>query len=164
MLTSGGTTASGTYIYYWGFGTPLASQTYYTEWYVEGPSAANITGGYIGFLNLYDTSVATISGGSIYLLGTFDSALLDLFGTDLSVTFVRDDSYGSAKALEYRLTGTLFNGDALDARYYRYGGGTLEFNGVYAVPEASSVISLGLLTLGLGGLAVARRRKAAAGG
>jgi MYXO-CTERM domain-containing protein len=67
---------------------------------------------------------------------------------------------------EYTVTGTLQSGDALDATYDDYGG-TLEFNGVPAspVPEASTVSSLGLLlVLGLGGVAVARRRRAAVGG
>ncbi len=64
----------------------------------------------------------------------------------------------------YTITGTLQNGDALNAEYSNYGG-MLEFNGVPAapVPESSTTVSLGLLLmLGLGGMTAAAKRKRSA--
>ena len=156
-LTATGTTASGTYIYDdAGAGMPLASQYDYTYWYACGPSTAHVSGGRISELVTYATSTANVNGGSFDQLETYDTSVLDLFGTGLSETFLESDS-------DYQLndvTGTLQDGDSLNALYFDYGG-KLSFNS--PVPEVSSVVSLGvLLMLGLGGMAVnARRRKSA---
>ena len=139
-VTDTGTTASGTYTYNdGGSGTPLNEQTSFAALIAYGDSTANV------------------SGGSIQYLTTDGGGTIDLFGTGFTETF-EGDPQGSI--LQYNVTGTLQDGTAINATY-DFLGGNLIFSS--PVPEASSVMSLGiLLVLGLGGLAVSARRKAQA--
>ncbi len=129
----------------------------------ETGGTANITGGtFIGVpgsggsaLSNGGGALATISGGS-FDQGGFEAGTngtIDLLGT-FSQTAPITSGTGT-------ITGTLLDGESINARYGVDQGGLIEFNSA-PVPEASSVVSFGLLlTLGLGGLAMsARRRKA----
>ena len=127
-------------------------------------SGANISGGGISYLLAQGASMASVSGGDISNLYTYDTSVLDLLGSGLAARLTGTfQDFPSGTYSQYQITGTLRNGDALNATYFDHGG-TLEFNGVAAVPsvpEASSIVSLGLLLgLGLGGAAVGRRRRA----
>ena len=91
-----------------------------------------------------------VSGGTFHFLDSAFYGGFDLTGTDLKL---------SSTGL---VTGFLTDGQAVDAKYVNSDGlGFLDFNGKAAVPspvpEASTVISLGLLLM-LGGVAVARRK------
>ena len=124
-----------------------------------GTSTANVSGGGFGYISITDNSEANVTGGVISsYFATYSSGVLNLFGTGLTETFLTKG--GGYK--EYQLAGTLQNGDLLNAPYYDYGG-TINLYPSAAVPEASSVVSLGLLlVLGLGGIVINRRCKAGA--
>ena len=126
-----------------------------------GASTANVSGGSITALKTNDASTANVTGGTVTnSLSTSNTSILDLFGTGFTETPLPSNGLYP----QYTVTGILQNGDSLNATY-SYFGGTLEFNGVPAqpVPEASSLASFSLLLLlGLGGVAVSRRRKAGA--
>ena len=142
--------------------------------------------------NFEDGSFLTVSGGTVQTVqndvgggqvkitgGQFqfiDNAggEIDVFGSNLKATLLNGDPAVYDSSFSLLLTGTLQNGDTLDATYNATPGDSqnpvLNFNGHAApvsapVPEASSTVGLGLmLALGLGGLVVAahKRRKPAA--
>ena len=127
-------------------------------------STATLAGGTFRQIGAKGNSTVTISGGSFKNLYTFDNSTINLIGTNLQATpgtFAFDPSYN--------LTGTLSDGTVINGNYEsgQGNGGKLQFNGVTVVdtnpapvPEASSVISLGLmLAFGAGGLMLARKRK-----
>ncbi len=129
-------------------------------------STATLAGGTFRQIAAKGNSNVTISGGSFKNLYTFDNGTINLTGTNLQAVFstvVFDPSYN--------LSGTLSDGTVINGNYEsgQGNGGRILFNGVFAagvpaaapVPEASSVVSLGLmLALGAGGLVLARRKKA----
>ncbi len=135
-------------------------------------STATLAGGTFSNIGAKGSSTVTISGGTFSDLYTFDTGTINLIGTNLTAT-----ANNSFIFPYYNLSGTLSDGTAV-AGYYESGlsnGGRLQFNGVTAasggiipvsaapVPEASSVVSLGLmLAFGAGGLMLARRKKAGA--
>ena len=143
-------------------------------------STATLTGGQFSQIGAYGNSTVTLSGGTFSDLYTFDNATINLIGTNLTAAYNPGTSFtglpGSTFTFPgyYSLGGTLSDGTAV-AGYYESGessGGRLQFNGVTAasggivpvsaapVPEASSVVSLGLLlAFGAGGLFIARRKK-----
>lgn len=140
------------------------------------PSSASITGGSVkaitasggttAFPGQPPTSVfttCTIQGGTFGTLASTNNGGFNIIGSNL---FLFTNGL---------VTGTLSDGEMLNAQYTNsstFGvSGFLDFNGIAAVPvappaavpEASTTVSLGLLLmLGLGGIAVARHRKAAA--
>ncbi len=142
-------------------------------------STATLTGGTFDEIGAYGNSTVTLSGGTFSNLYTFDNATINLIGTNLTATYNSGSIIGFGFVFPdyYRLGGMLSDGTAVNG-YYDSGlssGGRLQFNGVTVasggsvpvsaapVPEASSVISLGLmLALGAGGLVLARRKKAGA--
>ena len=142
-------------------------------------STATLAGGQFSQIGAYDNSTVTIKGGSFSNLYTFGSGTVNLIGTNLQATFDGIDMnqggiWGSPLVFGYNLTGALSDGTNVQGYYnvLESKGGSLQFNGVAAVPivripvsaapvpEASSVISLGLmLALGAGGFVIARRKK-----
>lgn len=182
ILSSSGTLAGGTYQYYDANSAPAAlnpSQNSFDALFAYGNSSVTISGGSLYQLITHDHSTATVSGGMInglsaadsstinvtavpqqsvgaaFLFGTTGSGTIDFFGHGFSETPVKD-------AGQFVITGTLLDGNSFTGTYFN-SGGRLLFNGVpAAVPEASSVVSLGLmLALSLSGLVLARRKKTA---
>lgn len=122
-------------------------------------SRANISGGKISNLYTYSTSTVNVRGGSISNIYTYDTSTVNLFGTNFTQMLVPAPSSVFADTqstfVQYEVKGTLQDGTLVDASYFDYGGRLL-FNN--PVPEASSIISFGLLlVLGLGGFAIRRR-------
>ena len=121
-------------------------------------SLATIAGGMLFRIGSEGNSTVDISGGKFQNLYTFGTSTIDLFGTNLTET--PDPSFPTAV---FDLSGTLSDGTAVNA-FYEIGqsaGGKLEFNNQLAapVPEASTMVSLSLLLmLGLGGMAVAKKK------
>ncbi len=145
-LTSQGATASGLY-----------------SFINAGPSTIRYNG-----LSTFSNSRLTVTGGAFQQLFAGDASVIDLVGSNFAES--SGFYFNSVGDSFYTVTGTL-QGDSspFTASFYRPSSGTLEFNGVPAVPgapasnpvpEASPFISLGLL-LGLGCLAVKRRKSAA---
>ena len=138
-------------------GASMATVTggdYTSTFETAGTATANITGGTFAYLQTDFSSTINVRGGILTnILYTYDTSTLDLFGSGFTETLLNPN--------QYAVTGTLQNGDPLNTIYDDFGG-TLEFNGIpAAVPEASSMVSLGLLLLlGIGGMAVSRRRRA----
>lgn len=133
---------------------------------VKDNSTAALAGGTFRQIAAKGNSMVTISGGDFKNLYTFDNGTINLIGTNLTATFSQFFS-----ATSYDLSGTLSDGTVINGNYEsgQGNGGRVLFNGVFAagvpaaapVPEASSVISLGLmLAFGAGGLMLARRKKA----
>jgi len=183
IISPSGTLVSGTYQYYDANNIPSAvdpSQSSFDALFAYGNSSVTVTGGSFYTLDAYDNVTATVSGGIInglsaqgfstinitgvplqtlgagFSLGTSGSGTIDLFGTGLTATPTVDSDI-------FTIRGTLLDGKSLTSNYFD-NGGRLLFNGTPApVPEASSMISLGLLLVfGLRGLLIARRRKSAA--
>ena len=152
----------------------------------ENNSTANIYGGNIKFIYGYDASITNIYGGTVFYpealgsslggslgtskvniyggtityLATQNAGTMDVFGTGLTETFL-----GNGGGFDdYSVTGTLQDGTALNVLYGN-NSGTLLFNGqpavpIAAVPEASTIVSLGLLlALGVGGMVSARKKR-----
>ncbi len=175
------TTTSGSFTFAPGFDNTSTQFSTVGQGGVETDNASTIlfTGGYVGNLTTKDNSLATFAGGQDFRIGsegnstvnitggkfqnlyTFDNSVIDLFGTNLMA--VNDPGFISGIV---DLSGTLSDGTPVKGFYEanQSMGGTLEFNGVpvQPVPEASTTVSLGLLLmLGMGGLAVAKRKKTA---
>lgn len=190
-LNSKGTTASGAYVFQDAAynSAPLEpARTDYADWFLLGSgSSAGISGGTVGGLHLSDGSAAKISGGTVthvYAQGVGQSSLVTLSGGAVGfvetlgsgiVNFQGIDLLKSATTTAFddgnyfKITGTFLGSTVPFTSYYADSGsaGTLEFNGDVvspaSVPEASSVVSFGLLlALSGAGLAVRRRAKAAA--
>lgn len=138
-------------------------------------STATLAGGTYPSIGAYGNSTITISGGSFNNLYTFDNGTINLIGTNLAATYYPEtplsDGPGNFIIFPnyYSLSGTLSDGTSVTGTYDsgKSSGGRLQFNGVTAapppVPEASSVISLGLmLALGAGVFAISRRKKVGA--
>lgn len=124
---------------------------------IIGGGTVNITGGSLQYLNADAASIFNITGGNLQNLSTSELSTINLFGTGFTQTLLQTNPSDQV----YSIAGTLQNGDTLNAQYSDYGG-TLNFITPAAVPEASSVISLGaLLALGLGGYALNARRRSA---
>lgn len=179
-LSSSGTLASGTFQYDDANNNPAAlnpSQNSFDALLAYGNSSVTISGGSLYTLATYDNSIATVSGGTVnglsaadsstinvtglsrqslgaaFLFGTTGSSTIDLFGTGFTISPTMD-------ANQFLIKGTLLDGGSLTGTYFN-SGGRLLFNGLPApIPEASTMVSLGLL-LALGGLIVTRRRKTA---
>ena len=183
-LSAAGTTASGSYTFLDSQfnNAPLdPTRTSYSDIYLLGSgSSAAISGGNVTGLHTGDnnsavisggtvtsvfvlpaqsSSLVTISGGNVQYLETQGSGVINILGTNLALSSAITPING---APYYAITGTLQNGTSPFAADYAVSNaaGTLEFNGVTAspaaVPEASSVVSFGLLMLG--GLALAACR------
>ena len=150
---------------------------------------ANINGGSIKFIYGYDSSVTNIYGGTVFYpealgsvsgsipasgtvniyggsltyLAAQDTGVVDIFGTGLTETFLGT----GGPFQDYSVTGTLRDGTPLSVMYAS-NNGFLLFNGLpavplAAVPEASTTVSFGLLlALGLGGVVLARKKRAVA--
>ena len=146
----------------------------------KNSSTATLAGGTFTQIGAYGNSTVTISGGTFSNLYTFDNATINLLGTNLTAAYNPGSvipGIGVVFPGYYRLGGTLSDGTAVAGNYQssESNGGSLQFNGVTAasegvipisaapVPEASSVVSLGLmLALGAGGFFIARRKKVGA--
>ncbi len=155
----------------------------------QGAGTANVYGGSVKNILGYDSSVTNIYGGSTFYatalgssvggvpgsgtiniygggltyLAAEQTGVIDIFGSGLTETYL-----GTSDPFQiYSLTGTLQDGTVLAATYSS-DNGTVLFNGqpavpIPAVPEASTTVSLGLLLmLGLGGMAVAAKRRKSA--
>ncbi len=145
----------------------------------KNSSTATLASGQFSQIGAYGNSTVSISGGKFSDLYTFDNATINLIGTNLTAAYNSGSvvSGGFVFPGYYSLGGMLSDGTAVTG-YYESGessGGRLQFNGITAasggivpvsaapVPEASSVVSLGLmLALGAGGLLLARRKKVGA--
>ncbi len=144
-------------------------------------SVANIYGGTVSSVQALGSSIGgvpgsgtiNIYGGSLTKLdaeatgpGAKPAGTIDIFGTDLAETYLGSSfapAYNAPSALfqMYSLTGTLQDGTALHA-LYSSSNGTLLFNGLPAVPEASTTVSFGLLlALGLSGMIARKKRRTA---
>ena len=118
-------------------------------------------------LSAFGTGQITVTGGTFQQLMAADpGSVINLVGTNLtqSKSFYFDNLGQSW----YTVSGTLQQDQTpFTAQWYRPSEGILEFNGVQAVPgaapvpEASTVLSLGLLLLGTAWLAFKRRKAAA---
>ena len=117
---------------------------------ITGGTFSAGTGGYglgagSGAINLFSF------GGSPFLIN----------GVAMNNTTLSSDHYGSGLNT---ISSTLANGDLLNTTFFDREGGIINLNigtPPAAVPEASTTVSLGvLLALGVGGLAVARRKRA----
>ena len=147
-LTSSGVTASGLYAFI---------------------NASPATASYRG-LSAFSNAQLSVTGGTFQELVADDASTINLVGSNLT----ESSSYYISPIGDafYTISGTLQgNQSPFTAGFYAPSTGTLEFNGIAAVrgapasnpvPEASTIISLGLLLmLGLGAVAVKRRIKPA---
>lgn len=113
-------------------------------------------------LSAFGTGQITVTGGTFQQLLADNSGVINLVGYNLtqSKTFYFDNIGDSW----YTVSGTLQQDQTpFTAQWYRPSTGILEFNGTPAVPgsapvpEASTVVSFGLLLVGAAWLAVKRR-------
>ena len=181
-LSAAGTTASGAYT----FVNSDSTTTAYSDWRLYNSSQATISGGSTDSLHAGDSSSAlvsggtvtnvysgvvgggsslvTLSGGSFTFLETLGGGVINILGSNLAESKTKTTING---ADYYAVTGTLQSGATPFTADYAVSNdsGTLEFNGKVAsppaIPEASSVVSFGLL-MALGGVWLAVRRRSAA--
>ncbi len=130
---------------------------------VLGNSQVNISGGTVLEIVPSQNSVTNVTGGTIGQdnngFGFFqEGGIVNLYGHGLALT---PGGYDPLIKRDYQnLDGTLQDGKALTTRYYYYGSGALNLINSTPVPEASSVVSFGLmLALGWGGVLCARKKK-----
>ena len=132
--------------------------------HVNSSGITHITGGSFDRLDAVNSGRADVTGGSFaYFFTGYGNDAINLFGTGFTVTPVDSSQEQFDPSIpQFRVQGTLQDGEPLNVYYIQQAGQLVLHD---PVPEASSVISFGLLlTLGLGGLAVsARRRKAQTG-
>ena len=157
VLISGGTFSSDS------LSTPIS---------ISSGAVVQITGGALSNSGpTPDNGILTIgSGGSLYLFSRNDTPFTitgipgqPFGGTSYNNTSLSLASLSSDPNSFYGISGTLADGESFNTRFS--GLGTINFNlpAPAAVPEASTTVSLGLLlTLGLGGVALAKRRAKAA--
>ena len=126
-----------------------------------GSSTLTVSGGSIGSNFLAGgNSVLNFFGGNFG--GDFyatENSTLNFFGTGLSDTLTDPNASGSYS--QYALFGTLSNGTRVNGKYVYLANGS-NAQAIFhntAVPEASSVISFGILGLGSAGLLARRRKK-----
>ena len=148
-VSAAGTTASGLF-------TPINA----------GPGTTDYKGLSV-FGDGQDNSQITVTGGTFQqLLADGQGTSINLVGYNLTQS---QNFYFDASGLSwYTVSGTLEQDQTpFTAQWYRPSTGTLEFNGVAAVPggapvpEASTVVSFGLLLFGAALLAFKRRKIAA---
>ncbi len=122
---------------------------------------ANITGGTFSGSPVFNGVALGNGGGSLVTIsgGSFDHRGFEA-GTNGTIDFLGTFSQTAPiTSGTGTLTGTFLDGETLDALYNVSPGGLIEFNSA-PVPEASSVVSFGLLlALGLGGMVIAAKRK-----
>ena len=126
-------------------------------------TTVDVTGGSFRAVRNGDSATVNITGGSFStFFTTQDTSTINLFGTSLSLMPLDDSQkfhpelFGSAP--QFRVQGTLQDGEPLNVYYVQQGGQLLLHD---PVPEASSVVSFSLLlSLGLGVLVISARRKA----
>ena len=149
------------------------------EFSLLGPGTARVSGGYFQELDVSGLGTLNITGGTFSngaasaALYNEDGGTINLFGSG----FTKHYFFGSSAHLVYFVSGTLSDGTELNSEYYVRYHSVTDSDGIshivedgrlnfLPVPEASSVVSLGLL-LGLGLAAAAfsaRRRKSLAAG
>lgn len=117
-------------------------------------------------LSAFGTGQITVTGGAFQQLLADDSSVINLIGSNL--TMGSDLQFDSINQPYYLVSGTLQQEQTpFAAEWIVPAGGTLEFNGLPAVPgaapvpEASTVVSFGLLLFGAAWLAFKRRKVAA---
>ncbi len=146
----------------YGTATVSASGTSASGLYAFIAGADSSTTDYKG-LSAFGTGQITVTGGTFQQLTAEDSGVINLIGDNFaqSGSYFIDD-YGTPW---YTISGTLQESTTpFTAELYAPGTGSLEFNGIQAVPggspvpEASTTVSLGLLLLGTAWLAVKRRK------
>ena len=127
-------------------------------------SLADVSGGSFRYLASIDSATVNVTGGSFSsFVESLGTSTINLFGTGFSLTPLDDSQkfqpglFGSVP--QFRVQGTLQDGEPLNVYYIQQGGQLVLHD---PVPEASSVVSFGLLLcLGLGGLAISKRRRKA---
>ncbi len=124
------------------------------------PSTTNYRG-----LSAFGSGQITVTGGTFQQIFAADNGVINLIGTNL--TQGSDLQFDAINQPYYTVSGTLQQDRTpFTAEWIVPGGGTLEFNGLPAVPgaapvpEASTVVSLGLLLFGTAWLAFKRRKTA----
>ncbi len=124
----------------------------------------NATSGTTDFrgLSAFGTGVITVTGGTFRELATGGDGKINLIGTNLTQSATFQNLTGTPF---YTVSGILAESSTpFTAQYNALSTGTLEFDGIAAVPggapvpEASTLVSLALLLLGGGGLALKRRK------
>ena len=136
-------------------------------------AAVQITGGAFSDSGLTPNSgvLSIASGGSLYLFSQNDTpftitgipGISTFNGVSYNNTSLSLASLSSNPGMTYGINGTLADGESFNTKLD--GLGTINFNLPVpaAVPEASTTVSFGLLlTLGLGGVVIAARKKKAA--
>lgn len=113
-------------------------------------------------LSAFGTGQITVTGGTFQQLLADGSSAVNLVGYNLAQS--KDFYFDNLGQSFYTVTGTLQQDQTpFTAQWYRPSTGTLEFNGAPAVPgaapvpEASTVISFGLLLFGAACVALKRR-------
>ena len=114
-------------------------------------------------LSAFGTGQITVTGGTFQQLLADDTSVINLVGYNLAQS--KDFYFDSIGDPYYTVSGTLQqNQTPFTAQWYAPSTGTLEFNGTPAVPgaapipEASTMISFGLLLFGAAWIAVKRRK------
>lgn len=123
-----------------------------------GPGTTDYKG-----VSAFSNAQVTITGGTFQQLLADDSSVINLVGNNLAQSknyYI--DNFGDAW---YTVSGTLQQDQTpFTAQWYAPSSGTLEFNGAPAVPgaapvpEASTLISFGLLLTGMAWVAYKRRK------
>lgn len=123
-------------------------------------STANFKG-----LSAFGTGQITVTGGTFQQLVAGDSSVINLIGYNFTQS---KDYYTDSVGAWYTVSGTLQQDNTpFTAQFYAPSTGTLQFDGVPAVPsgapvpEASTVVSFALLLAGAGWLAIKRRKAVA---
>ncbi len=139
----------------------LLGGTVKNQLYAYEYSVVDISSGNVKYLYTYDNSEAEISGGSMLEVGTRGSSQVDIIGGSIVNNLISWENsqitvfgsgfnfpLGEITASDGTLTGTLMNGDAINARFYIYNDSS-----IMLVPEPAT-----LLLLGLGGLLLRKRK------
>lgn len=116
-------------------------------------------------LSAFGDGHLTVTGGTFQQLFAADSGVINLIGYNLTQS--SDFQFDASNNAFYTISGTLQQEQTpFTAEWIVPGGGTLEFDGVPAVPgadpvpEASTTVSFGLLLVGAAWLIVKRRKVA----
>ncbi len=123
-----------------------------------GPTTTSYKG-----LSAFGTGQITVTGGTFQQLLADNTSVINLVGSNLTQS--KDFYFDNLGQSFYTVSGTLQQSQTpFTAQWYRPSTGTLEFNGTPAVPggapvpEASTVVSFGLLLVGAAWLVVKRRK------